>query len=60
MPIYEYQCCKCRKVIQEEHPITEDKKFTTCDCGYIANKIISQNTFLLKGKKWAAKGKEGY
>ena len=60
MAIYEYQCKKCNKITQDEHPITEEKKHITCECGYIAEKIISQNTFLLKGKKWAAKGKEGY
>ncbi len=61
MAIYEYMCEKCSKLTSESHSITDDVDETKCKhCGAVAKKIISQSNFHLKGKKWAAKGKEGY
>jgi putative FmdB family regulatory protein len=61
MAVYEYMCEKCMKVTCDFHSITEDIKTIECrHCGGKAKKIMSANTFHLKGSKWAAKGKEGY
>lgn len=61
MAIYEYMCKECSKITSESHDITQDVPKTKCrHCGKVADKIISSTTFLLRGKKWAAKGKEGY
>ena len=50
--IYEYECCKCGKIIEI---ITNDydKEFIVCDCGYVAKRIMSKNTFKLRGVGWS-------
>jgi putative FmdB family regulatory protein len=52
MPIYEYQCGKCGNITEvwqkfSDPPIEDCKK-----CGGPVKKIISQNTFHLKGSGW--------
>ena len=52
MPIYEYQCSKCGNITEvwqkfSDPPIEDCKK-----CGGPVKKIISQNTFHLKGSGW--------
>jgi len=52
MPIYEYQCSKCGHITEMWQKFS-DPPFTTCDvCGGPVRKIISQNTFRLKGSGW--------
>lgn len=54
MPIYEYDCEKCKK----RHELTQkmaDAPLETCpDCGGKVNKIISMTSFQLKGTGWYA------
>jgi len=52
MPIYEYQCSQCGKIIEVWQKFS-DPPIENCDkCGGPLKKIISQNTFHLKGSGW--------
>lgn len=53
MPIYEYQCTKCNKLIEELYKINKAPETIQCDCGDLAKRIISECTFKLKGDNWA-------
>ena len=52
MPIYEYECLSCGKqceVIQK----FDDEPLSSCpDCGGHMHKLISRNSFILKGTGW--------
>lgn len=52
MPIYEYECKKCGKVTERLVKNFKDDSIE-CSCGAVACKIISNNTFILKGMCWA-------
>lgn len=55
--IYEFKC-KSGHITEESLPISSSKKMTKCKvCGEDSERIISKNTFVLKGKGWA---KDGY
>lgn len=52
MPIYEYECRKCGKVIEAWQKFS-DPPITQCDeCQGEVRKLISQSTFHLKGTGW--------
>jgi putative FmdB family regulatory protein len=52
MPIYEYRCLKCEKE-QEFLQKFSDDPITTCpECGGELEKLISSNSFVLKGSGW--------
>ena len=52
MPIYEYECTKCGK-IEEAIQKFSDKPLTKCKhCSGKLHKLISQNSFHLKGTGW--------
>ena len=52
MPIYEYECESCGKVIEKWQKITE-APLTTCEeCGGALHKLISMSSFHLKGSGW--------
>jgi putative FmdB family regulatory protein len=52
MPIYEYECTKCGK-IEEAIQKFSDKPITKCKhCSGKLHKLISQNSFHLKGTGW--------
>lgn len=57
--IYEYQCRKCGKLYEI---ITNDydKTTDTCECGYIAERIMSKNTFKLRGVGWYGNSTSDY
>ncbi len=56
MPIYEYQCKKCRK-IHEIWQKMSDKPAGKCpDCGGPLHKLISLSSFQLKGGGWYVDG----
>ncbi len=53
MPIYEYQCNKCKRIIEVIQNINDDELIITCpNCDNILQKIISLGTFHLKGTGW--------
>ncbi|TAN42613.1 MAG: zinc ribbon domain-containing protein [Nitrospirae bacterium] len=52
MPIYEYECQKCRKAIEVMQKFS-DAPITTCEeCGGDMKKLISNTSFVLKGSGW--------
>ncbi len=52
MPIYEYQCTQCGKIVEAFQKIS-DAPLTTCrHCSGELQKLISQSTFHLKGSGW--------
>lgn len=60
MPIYEYKCEKCGRVVEAFQKFSDDP-LTACECGGCLHKMISLNSFHLKGSGWYvtdyAKGK---
>jgi putative FmdB family regulatory protein len=52
MPIYEYECEFCGKVIEHWQKFS-DAPLTTCGyCGSNLHKLISHSSFHLKGSGW--------
>ena len=53
MPIYEFECSKCGKILEEIMKIS-DPAPTTCECGSEGPlvKIVSPTSFVLKGSGW--------
>ena len=52
MPIYEYQCKKCSNLTEAWQKFS-DPPITKCElCNGKMKKLISQNTFHLKGSGW--------
>ena len=52
MPIYEYECTNCGKVIEAWQKFS-DPPLTTCEhCKGKLRKLISLSTFHLKGSGW--------
>jgi putative FmdB family regulatory protein len=64
MPIYEYECTKCNHLTEAWQKFS-DPPITKCElCNGKMKKLISQNTFHLKGSGWyvtdyASKNREG-
>ena len=62
MPIFEFQCDKCKKIIEKivQSNSANEEEFTVdepCECGNNTfNKIMSSSSFHLKGSGWAASG----
>lgn len=64
MPIYEYQCAKCKKVHEIWQKITEPNATKCPTCGGKIERLISASGFALKGTGWyktdyERKGKTG-
>jgi len=52
MPVYEYKCKKCGKIIEAFQKIT-DPPIKKCElCGGKLVKLISNTSFILKGSGW--------
>jgi putative FmdB family regulatory protein len=52
MPIYEYQCQKCREVLESMQKFS-DPPLTECpSCSGDLKKMISHSSFHLKGSGW--------
>ncbi len=51
MPIYEYECQKCGQ-ISEVFQRMSDEPLKRCSCGGKVKKLMSLNTFHLKGSGW--------
>ena len=52
MPIYEYSCEKCGKVIENIQKFSDSPLEIHEDCGGELTKLISQSSFHLKGSGW--------
>ena len=54
MPIYEYQCRKCREVTEKIQGV-QDPPLRKCpSCGGKLEKMMSHGSFVLKGSGWYA------
>ena len=51
MPIYEYECPKCRKQIEVIQKY-DDKPPKCGHCGVEMKKLMSDTSFILKGTGW--------
>jgi len=52
MPIYEYKCDKCQKIVEVMQKFT-DKPLSRCpSCGGRVSRLISNCSFQLKGSGW--------
>jgi len=49
MPIYEYECSRCKEIFEIFHKIDEDCKVACPKCLSAAKKLISAPNFVLKG-----------
>jgi putative FmdB family regulatory protein len=54
MPLYEYRCERCGKVIEVLQKFSDAPLETHEDCGGQLEKLISQSAFQLKGSGWYA------
>ncbi len=52
MPIYEYECSSCEKIFEVIQKITDDPLEKCPDCGKEIKRLISRNSFILKGTGW--------
>jgi putative FmdB family regulatory protein len=52
MPIYEYQCAACGRVVEKWQKISEEPLNTCPACGGGLSKLISNCSFHLKGSGW--------
>lgn len=52
MPIYEYQCAACGRVVEKWQKISEEPLTTCPNCGGDLSKLISNCAFHLKGSGW--------
>ena len=57
MPRYEYECTDCKEVTEVQQKISEKPLMTCPICFQPVVKIMSLNTFHLKGNGWY---KDGY
>jgi putative FmdB family regulatory protein len=54
MPIYEYECEECGKVVEALQKFSDDP-LTKCEvCGGKLKKLVSKSSFALKGSGWFA------
>jgi putative FmdB family regulatory protein len=53
MPNYEYQCPKCNHRFEILHLKVTNEKETCPNCGAVAEKLISQSSFIIKGFSYA-------
>jgi putative FmdB family regulatory protein len=52
MPIYEYVCKDCKEEFEIMQSITETPIDVCSKCGGMLRKLISNNSFILKGSGW--------
>lgn len=52
MPIYEYQCQKCGQVTEQIQKMSDPPLKKCPSCGGKVGKLMSMNTFHLKGSGW--------
>lgn len=52
MPVYEYQCTKCKKEFEVLQKITDETLSQCSLCGGELKKLITNTSFVLKGSGW--------
>ena len=59
MPVYEYECEGCRKILEIQQRMA-DRPLEVCpECGGVVRKLISRSSFQLKGSGWYNDGYSG-
>lgn len=56
MPIYEFECCRCKIIIEKQCSMDEPNKPSCPECNGRTKKIMSQTSFSLKGDCWHRDG----
>ncbi len=56
MPVYEYECCGCKKVFEVQQKISDDPLTRCPECAAEVKKLVSMTSFQLKGGGWYADG----
>jgi putative FmdB family regulatory protein len=56
MPVYEYDCKECRKVFEVQQKMADAPLAACPECTGPVTKLISMNSFQLKGSGWYADG----
>lgn len=56
MPVYEYECQSCNKVFEIQQRMSDAPLQQCPECQGVVKKIISANSFQLKGGGWYADG----
>jgi putative FmdB family regulatory protein len=59
MPVYEYECPKCEKILEVQQKMTDEPLSVCPECGGNVKKLISRSSFQLKGGGWYADGYSG-
>src|SRR5271156_979785 len=54
MPLYEYKCDKCGKVIEVRQKFSDEPLLVHEECGGNLDRLISMSAFQLKGSGWYA------
>lgn len=54
MPLYEYKCDKCGKVIEVRQKFSDEPLTVHEECGGGLERLISKSAFQLKGSGWYA------
>ncbi len=52
MPIYEYECPNCRRHYEIFQKFSDEPLSRCPECGGHLHKLISRNSFILKGTGW--------
>jgi putative FmdB family regulatory protein len=56
MPIYEYNCPKCKSEFERVLPLAQYLSRQKCDCGAVAKKVIPSSVgVIFKGDDWVSK-----
>ena len=56
MPVYEYECPACEKVIEVQQRMSDAPLSNCPDCDGPVKKLMSMSSFQLKGGGWYADG----
>ncbi|MCL2341334.1 MAG: zinc ribbon domain-containing protein [Proteobacteria bacterium] len=56
MPVYEYECSGCQKILEVQQRMTDEPLSVCPECGAGMRKLISRTSFLLKGGGWYTDG----
>lgn len=49
MPIYEYECKACKNTKQELFSVNKRSDAVLCECGEVADRVISKSNFEVNG-----------
>jgi putative FmdB family regulatory protein len=56
MPVYEYECKECKKVLEVQQRMTDAPLSNCPECNAPVKKLMSMSSFQLKGGGWYSDG----